>query len=57
MGVCPNGASPYPVQPGDTLYSISSRFGISPEDIIELNPDVDFSFPFQVGQFICLPID
>jgi LysM repeat protein len=56
VATCPYGASPYTVQPGDTLYMISNRFGISVQDIIAVNPYINFSTPLQIGQFICLPI-
>ncbi len=53
---CPVGATPYTVQPGESLYSISARFGISTDAIIATNPYVNFGIPLQVGQVICLPV-
>ena len=45
----------YLARPGDTLYRISNRFGISVRRIIEANPYINFGYPLQVGQLICLP--
>ena len=45
----------YVVQPGDTLYRISYRFGIPIRTITDANPYINFGYPLQVGQFICLP--
>jgi peptidoglycan endopeptidase LytF len=53
---CPSGATPYTVQPGDSLYSIASRFGVSVDIITATNPYVNFGIPLQVGQIICLPV-
>jgi peptidoglycan DL-endopeptidase LytF len=53
---CPSGATPYTVQPGDSLYSIASRFGFSVDIITATNPYVNFGIPLQVGQIICLPV-
>jgi len=39
----------YTVRPGDTLWSIASRYGISPAEIIDLNslPDPNVIYPGQ----------
>ena len=50
---CPAGTSAYTVQPGDSLYTISSRYGIAPESIVAANPSVNFNY-LQAGQIICL---
>jgi len=45
----------YRVKPGDTLYNIAQRFGISLDAIIRANPqipDPDLIYP---GQVICVP--
>ncbi|HBE77712.1 MAG TPA: hypothetical protein DDW65_07975 [Firmicutes bacterium] len=52
---CPAGAQPYIVQPGDTLYGIANRFGISAGDIAAFNPNIDFGAPLAIGELICLP--
>ena len=46
----------YVVQPGDTLFFIARRFGVTVEDILAANPqiiDPDLIFP---GQIIEIPI-
>jgi LysM repeat protein len=45
----------YIVRPGDTLYNISFQFGVPMRAIINANPFINFGFPLQVGQIICLP--
>lgn len=50
---CPIGSSSYEIRPGDTLGSISQRFGIPLSDILLLNPFVNPQ-DLQVGQIICL---
>ena len=51
---CPEG-NPYTIQPGDTFFSIASRFNISVDDLIEANPGVDPN-NLRVGQVICIPL-
>lgn len=53
---CPAGARPYIIEPGDTLYQISNRFGLSPEEIINFNPYLNFQGPLPIGETICLPV-
>ena len=55
VAACPAGTTPYTVQPGDTLYTISARYGISLDALIAANPSVNFNALY-VGQVICLPI-
>lgn len=50
---CPIGSSTYEIRPGDTLGSISARFGIPLADILLLNPFVNPE-DLRVGQVICL---
>jgi FOG: LysM repeat len=54
-GACPAGARPYTVQPGDSLYNIAARFGVSVDTIIASNPNVNFGLALPVGQFLCIP--
>ncbi|GAP62020.1 hypothetical protein ARMA_0443 [Ardenticatena maritima] len=44
----------YVVQPGDTLYLIAQRFGVSTEEIIQLNPNINPD-SLQVGQELIIP--
>src|SRR5699024_2628416 len=44
----------YVVRPGDTLYSIAKKYGVSVEELLEANPNVD-PYNLQVGQLICIP--
>ncbi len=53
---CPAGSRPYTIQPGDSLYLISDRFGLSPEEIINFNPYLNMSGPLPIGELICLPV-
>ena len=52
---CPYGAVTYAVQPGDSIYSIAARFGKSVDAIVAYNPYVNFGYPLQTGQIICIP--
>jgi peptidoglycan DL-endopeptidase LytF len=45
----------YVVRPGDTLYRISYQFGIPVRSLMNANPYINFDYPLQVGQYICLP--
>ncbi|MBE3580654.1 MAG: LysM peptidoglycan-binding domain-containing protein [Thermoanaerobacteraceae bacterium] len=51
---CPEG-NLYTIRPGDTLFAIAQRFGISVDDLIEANPGIDPN-NLQVGQIICIPL-
>ncbi len=51
---CPGGRF-YTVQPGDSLFNIGFRFGVSPDAIAAVNPFIDFRFPLQVGDVLCVP--
>jgi peptidoglycan endopeptidase LytF len=44
----------YTVQPGDNLYRIARRFGVSTGEIIARNPNIN-PYYLQVGQVICVP--
>ena len=45
----------YTIQPGDTLFNIARRFGISLDDLREANPLLDPQ-QLRVGDVICLPV-
>ena len=44
----------YTIKPGDTLYSIAMSFGITLEELLAANPDLNPNY-YQVGQVICIP--
>lgn len=47
----------YVIQPGDTLFLIARRFGVTVEDILASNPqiiDPDLIFPGQIIGSPCL---
>ncbi|MCM0582892.1 LysM peptidoglycan-binding domain-containing protein [Weissella diestrammenae] len=48
------GETKYTVADGDTLGSIAASFGLSVEDVIAVNPDIDAT-ALQIGQVIMLP--
>jgi len=52
----PDGTKTYTVQPGDTLYSIAQRTGVTVDQIVRLNniPDPNRIFP---GQTLILPAE
>ena len=52
-GTCPGGFL-YRIRPGDTFYSIASRYGIAVEALIAANPGVDYN-KLAVGQEVCIP--
>lgn len=54
-GPCPAGARPYTVEPGDNLYNIANRFGVSVDAIIATNPNVNFGLALEIGQLLCIP--
>jgi LysM repeat protein len=45
----------YTVRPGDTLYRLSFRFGLPVRAIVRANPNINFGFPLEVGETICIP--
>lgn len=51
---CPDGRL-YTVQPGDTLFSIAQRFGVSVAEILAANPQIVNPDVLEVGQVICIP--
>lgn len=50
---CPGGT--FVIGPGDTLFSIARRLGISLEALLAANPGIDPN-NLRVGQVICLPV-
>mgnify|MGYP000851220236 FL=1 len=54
-GPCPPGTFAYTVQPGDSMFSIAQRFGVSLNALIAANPQIpnpNLIFP---GQVVCVP--
>lgn len=45
----------YVIRRGDTLRAIAASFGVSQNDIIRLNPDLD-PRNLNIGQIICIPL-
>ncbi|MCD8118646.1 MAG: LysM domain-containing protein [Lachnospiraceae bacterium] len=46
---------PYRVRQGDTLYSISRRFEVALEDVMDANPFVNV-YRLEPGMRICVPV-
>jgi len=53
MPPCPNGFY-YTIMAGDTLFSISQKFNIPVQEIINANPGIDPN-NLRIGQVICIP--
>jgi len=53
-GRTPAGDNTYVVQPGDTLYSIAVRFGVSLDALIRAN-DIQDPNDLQAGQVLVIP--
>ena len=54
-GPCPPGTFAYTVRPGDSMFSIAQRFGVSLNALIAANPQIpnpNLIFP---GQTVCVP--
>src|SRR6185312_2330706 len=45
----------YMVEPGETIYGISTKYGVSVSDILELNPELENGL--KVGQVINIPYE
>lgn len=55
MGLqCPPGSFSYFVQPGDSLYSLANRYGISVDAIRQANPEADLR-NLHKDQVLCIP--
>lgn len=44
----------YVIQPGDTLYKIAQMYGVSVQEVIDANPNVN-PYNLYVGQIIQVP--
>ncbi|MCL6589346.1 MAG: SafA/ExsA family spore coat assembly protein [Firmicutes bacterium] len=53
-GVCPGGIS-YTIRPGDTMYRIAQRYGVSLTALINANPQISNPNLIYPGQVICIP--
>ena len=51
---CTNGQTAYSIQAGDTLFSISMRFGITTQSILDANPGLSPN-NLRVGEIVCIP--
>ena len=54
-GVCPAGTFAYTVQPGDTMFFIAQRFGVSLDALIRANPQIADPNRIMPGQIVCVP--
>jgi spore coat assembly protein SafA len=53
--VCPPGTFRYTVRPGDTMFLIAQRFGVSLNALIAANPQISNPNLIFPGQIICVP--
>lgn len=49
------GGTIYRIQPGDTLYAVARRFGLSLARLLSANPDISDPNALQIGQPVCIP--
>lgn len=54
-GGCPPGTFSYTVQPGDTMFNIARRFGVSLDALIRANPQIPNPNQIRPGQIVCVP--
>lgn len=52
---CPHGFL-YTVKPGDTVFSIARRFGVSLEELIAANPHISDPNLIYPGDVLCVPV-
>lgn len=52
---CPTGLT-YLVTPGDTLFSIAQRLGVTVEALLALNPQISDPNRLQAGEMLCVPL-
>lgn len=52
---CPTGFT-YTVMPGDTLFGIARRLGVTLDSLLRLNPQITDPDRLIVGQVICVPL-
>ncbi len=54
-GPCPPGSTTYTVRPGDSMYLIAQRFGVSLNSLIRANPQISDPSRITPGQTVCIP--
>lgn len=52
---CPQGCMEYVVRPGDTMFLIAQHFGISLDELIAANPQIENPDLIYPDQVICVP--
>lgn len=52
--VCPANSFSYTIVAGDTLFSLSQKFNVTPQSIMALNPSINPN-DLRVAQIICIP--
>ncbi len=52
---CPAGTFAYTVKPGDTMFNIARRFGVSLDALIRANPQIPNPNQIRPGQIVCVP--
>ncbi len=54
-GPCPPGTFAYTVQPGDSMWLIAQRYGVSLDALIRANPQIPDPSRISPGQIVCVP--
>ncbi|MBE3599505.1 MAG: LysM peptidoglycan-binding domain-containing protein [Limnochordaceae bacterium] len=52
---CPPGSQVYTVRPGDTMFTIAQRFGVSLDALIAANPQIPNPAQIFAGDVLCIP--